>query len=126
VVLAVVDHTAGTLTYCSAGHPPAFLRQADTGRVIRLDDANGPVLGPIPDAAFQDGSIPVRSGDVLVLYTDGLVEGPDMPIPAGIARAERLISDWPASALMDCAALTDKMAPPPRYDDICVLVVRFD
>jgi integral membrane sensor domain MASE1 len=126
VVLAVVDHTAGTLTYSSAGHPPAFLRKAATGRVVRLDDANGPVLGPVTDAAFQDGVIPVDAGDVLVMYTDGLVEGADLPIPAGIAYAEKLVADWPAGALIDCRALTDTLAPPPRADDICVLVVRFD
>ena len=126
VVLAVVDHTAGALTYSSAGHPPAFLRKAATGEVIRLDDANGPVLGPIATATFQDGMVGVDSGDVLVVYTDGLVERLDVSIAAGILNAERLIADWPAEALLDCKAVADTLAPPPRSDDICVLVVRFD
>lgn len=124
-VLAVVDHAAGTLTYCSAGHPPALLRKADTGRVVRLGDANGPVLGPLPDADFVDKVTRVASGDVLVMYTDGLVERPDQPIPAGIAEAERLIADWPADALIDCRSVADQLAPPPRYDDTCMVVVRF-
>ena len=126
VVLAVVDHTAGALTYSSAGHPPAFLRKAATGEVIRLDDANGPVLGPIATATFQDGMVGVDSGDVLVVYTDGLVERPDVSIGAGISNAERLIAEWPPEALIDCKAVADTLAPPPRSDDICVLVVRFD
>ena len=126
VVLAVIDHAARTLTYSSAGHPPGFLRKARTGQVIRLADANGPVLGPIADATFDDGVISVDSGDVLVMYTDGLVERPDLPIGSGISAAERLIADWPAEALMDCKAIADLLAPPPRSDDICVLVVRFD
>ncbi len=126
VVLAVVDHAAGTLTYSSAGHPPAFLRRAATGGVLRLDDANGPVLGPIAHVTFEDRVISVHSGDILVMYTDGLVERSDVPIQAGISHAEQLIAQWPAGALIDCRALTDKIAPPPRSDDTCVLVVRFD
>ena len=94
--------------------------------VIRLDDANGPVLGPIATATFQDGMVGVDSGDVLVVYTDGLVERLDVSIAAGILNAERLIADWPAEALLDCKAVADTLAPPPRSDDICVLVVRFD
>lgn len=126
VVIAVVDHTAGVLTYSSAGHPPAFLRKADSGRVLRLSDANGPLLGPLRTAAYDDGVIRVDSGDVLVMYTDGLVERPGLAVTAGISRAERLIAEWPAAELLDCEALAGKLVPPPRSDDICVLAVRFD
>ncbi len=126
VVLALVDHAAGTLTYSSAGHPPAFLRKADTGRVIRLDDANGVVLGPIADVTYEEGVIRVDSGDVLVMYTDGVVERPDVSIAAGISNAERLIAGRAPGALLDCHALADEIALPPRSDDISLLAVRFD
>ena len=126
MVLAVVDHASGTLTYSSAGHPPAFLRKADTGTVVRLADANGPVLGPVPAAEFRDGVVGVDSGDLLVMYTDGLVERPDMSLAAGISNVEHLLTQAPAGALIDCRAVADELAPAPRSDDICLLAVRFD
>ena len=126
MVLAVVDRETGTLTYSSAGHPPSFLRKADTGRVVRLADANGPVLGPVAAPDFHDGVIHVDSGDVLVMYTDGLVERPDASLATGISNVEQLLGHWSGGAVMDCRAAVDELAPAPRSDDICVLAVRFD
>ncbi|MGI9123624.1 MAG: SpoIIE family protein phosphatase [Mycobacterium sp.] len=126
MVAAVYDHAARTLTYSSAGHPPAFLRKAGTGEVIQLDDATGSVLGPVKSATFTDGIIAVDPGDTLMMYTDGLVERPGLVVSAGIARAARLVAEWPAEELLDCQAITERLVPTPRSDDICVLVVRFD
>lgn len=126
MVAAVYDHTAGSLTYSSAGHPPAFLRKAGTGEVIQLIESNGPVLGPVKSAAYSDSSVRIGSGDYLVMYTDGLVERPGLVVSDGITRAARLIAEWPAEELLDCQAIADRLVPAPRSDDICVLVVRFD
>jgi len=125
MVSAVFDHTSGVLSYSSAGHPPAFLRKAETGEVIQLVDANGPVLGPVKSAHYSDGSIAVGPGDILVMYTDGLVEGPGQVVSDGISRAAHTVAAWPAVKLFDCTALADHLAPAPRSDDVCVLVVRF-
>ena len=125
MVSAVFDHTAGVLTYSSAGHPPAFLRKAETGEVIQLVDVNGPVLGPVNSAHYEDGSIAVGRGDVLVMYTDGLVEGPGLVVSDGISRAAQTVAAWPPEKLLDGKALADHLAPTPRSDDVCVLVVRF-
>ncbi len=126
MVVAVFDHTAGVLTYSSAGHPPAFVRKAETGRVLQLSEANGPLLGPLRAASYEDGVIRLDSGDVLVMYTDGLVERPGLAVSAGISRAEQVIAQLPEAALLDCEALVETLVPPPRSDDICVLAVRFD
>lgn len=126
LVVAVFDTASGMLSYSSAGHPPAFLRKAGTGQVLRLSDANGPVLGPMKDAAYEDGLIRVDSGDVLMMYTDGLVERPGQTVSAGVGQLEKLIAEWAPSALLDCQAVAGALAPPPRSDDICVLAVRFD
>lgn len=125
-VVAVFDHAAGQLTYSSAGHPPAFLRQADSGRVIRLAESAGPVLGPVAGAAFEDAVIRVEPGDALVMYTDGLVERDGVPIWAGIDAMERLLVEWPAGMSLDPQAMAERLVPSPRSDDVCVLVVRFN
>lgn len=126
MVAAVFDRATGSLTYSSAGHPPALLRKAATGEVILLTESNGPVLGPVRRAAYTDTGVRIDSGDILVLYTDGLVERPGLVVSEGIARAARLVAEWPADDVLNCQAIADHLVPAPRLDDVCVLVVRFD
>jgi serine phosphatase RsbU (regulator of sigma subunit)/integral membrane sensor domain MASE1 len=125
MVAAIFDHDSNRLSYCSAGHPPPLLRRSDSGEVIRLSDASGTVLGPFEESAYTESTVQVRPGDVLVMYTDGLVEHHGHNVKAGIAYLEQVVSAWPPEALLDCAALADRVAPSPRSDDICLLVVRF-
>lgn len=126
MAVAMFDPGDGVLNYCAAGHPPPFLRRAATGKVIRLSDAHGPVLGPVEHASYSKGTVQIGPGDILVMYTDGLVERDGMDLETGLARAERIIADWAVDAPIDyCAELEDHLAPRPRADDVCILVVRF-
>jgi len=127
MAVAVFDRGQGSLTYCSAGHPPPLFRRAVTGKVSRLSDAHGPVLGPVPGASYTGGTLRVECGDILVMYTDGLVERHGMDLEAGIDNAERMIADWDPEASVgpSCEVLQDRLAPRPRADDVCVIAVRF-
>jgi sigma-B regulation protein RsbU (phosphoserine phosphatase) len=62
----------GTFIYVNAGHVPPFHLQADGGH--RFLEEGGPVLGPLSDATYERGFVKMRSGDLLVLFTDGIVE----------------------------------------------------
>lgn len=124
-LVAVFDSQSHSLSYSSAGHPPALLRRAETGEVIRLSDARGPVLGPFDDAVYSEVTVPIGSGDILVMYTDGLVEHHETNVQAGIAHLEQAVAQWPPEALLDCEALAGNVAPRPYTDDICLLVARF-
>ena len=70
--LARLDPISGRLDYCSAGHPPAFLLRAN-GKLESLSDG-GLLLGVLPDAAYMSGSVEFDRGDVLLVYSDGLIE----------------------------------------------------
>lgn len=72
LVLAVVDTAAGTLRWCSAGHPPPVLIAAAGGQTM-LEDP-GPPCGAFADATFTENVEPFDDGDLLVLYTDGIIE----------------------------------------------------
>ena len=65
-------------------------------------------------------------GDLLVLYTDGLIERRDQDLDAGFAALIRAADDLagrPAETV--CAALTDRMLPDQEHeDDVCLLVLR--
>lgn len=124
-LVAIFDPDAGTLTYSSAGHPPALLRRAGTGEVIRLSGAQGPVLGPMSDAEYRDSVLVVGRDDVLVMYTDGLVEHDALNLDVGVAHLEQIVASWPPNALLDCESLVGAAAPSPQVDDICLLVARF-
>lgn len=127
MAVAVFDRAEGSLTYCSAGHPPPLFRRAVTGKVSRLSDAHGPVLGPVQGASYTGGTLRVECGDILVMYTDGLVERHGMDLEAGIDNAERMIADWDPEMSVgpSCDVLQDRLAPRPRADDVCVIAVRF-
>jgi phosphoserine phosphatase RsbU/P len=71
----VVDTEEGVLTYANAGHYPPILVRA-CGEVERLA-AGGPVLGVFPDGSYEQGQVAIRTGDRLVLYTDGITEAQD-------------------------------------------------
>jgi serine phosphatase RsbU (regulator of sigma subunit) len=80
-----LDLGDGSFEVRSAGHPPAALRQAGTGRWGVLA-SEGPILGLIPDAVFTVASGRIAHRDALLLYTDGMVEEPRIDIGLGIDR----------------------------------------
>lgn len=125
--VAVLDPATATLSYASAGHPPPLLRRAGTGTVIRLSGAHGPVLGPVERASYSEGRIEVCDGDILVMYTDGLIERRGQDIESGMARVQQLVAQWSGDEVLPpaCRQLTQTLAPPPRDDDVCVVAVRF-
>lgn len=63
----------GLLIYVNAGHPPPFRLRAKDGGVDLLE-AGGAVLGPLAEATYARGFVMLEPGDVIVLYTDGIVE----------------------------------------------------
>ncbi|WP_179468077.1 SpoIIE family protein phosphatase [Mycolicibacterium vinylchloridicum] len=125
--VAVLDPASATLSYASAGHPPPLLRRAATGTVMRLAGAHGPVLGPVERASYSEGHVQVCEGDILVMYTDGLIERRGQDIESGMARVQDLVAEWSGDESLPqaCRELTHTLAPPPRDDDVCVVAVRF-
>ena len=67
-----LNPTTGLLEYCSAGHPPALLLRA-SGQLEALSEG-GLLLGVVPNAAYARGSINLGPGDVLLTYSDGVLE----------------------------------------------------
>jgi HAMP domain-containing protein len=73
--VAVYDPSSGLLTYASAGHNPPFLIRA--GGAVEKLKPEGMLIGVIPDLDLAEGSTALAAGDMLVLYTDGVVEAAD-------------------------------------------------
>ena len=79
--LAVLTPETGVLRYTNAGHnPPLVVRAAPGGSADGTAaelGATGPPLGLLPTALYQAGEVTLGPGDLLVLYTDGIVEAVD-------------------------------------------------
>lgn len=68
----VLDTRSGALRFTNAGHnPPLLVRQ--NGDCVRLEDG-GRVIGAFYDTLYMQGEVELRSGDRLLLFTDGVTE----------------------------------------------------
>lgn len=62
----------GQVVYCNAGLPAPFVLSRNSGSV-RLDQG-GPMLGALPGAKFEKGTMALHPGDTLIAYSDGVTE----------------------------------------------------
>ncbi|WP_035126136.1 SpoIIE family protein phosphatase [Conexibacter woesei] len=82
--VVAIDHDAERVRVVRAGHPPPLLLPGD-GAPRLADGPTGVVLGVV-GARCSEYEVPFRSGDRLVLYTDGLIERPGEIIDDSLAR----------------------------------------
>ncbi|MFF9427997.1 PP2C family protein-serine/threonine phosphatase [Streptomyces sp. NPDC014746] len=113
------------LHWADAGHPAPLLLRG--GGVEPLTtDRRGPLLGALPGYAYETASTRLRPGDLLVLYTDGMVERRGEDVTEGIERLARAV----AAAPRDPQGLIDSLLADPEFtgheDDACVLAIRVD
>jgi phosphoserine phosphatase RsbU/P len=81
--------TGGILIYCNAGHSYPFLLKGNQFHMLKH---GGPVLGPTPDATYKRGYAQIDPGDILCLYSDGMVEAHDKhDREFGLDRMQRIV-----------------------------------
>jgi serine phosphatase RsbU (regulator of sigma subunit) len=66
------DQLAQRLYYINAGHCPPLLVRRNSS-IVALDEG-GTVLGLIPGATYRQASVPIEPGDLLIIFSDGVVE----------------------------------------------------
>jgi sigma-B regulation protein RsbU (phosphoserine phosphatase) len=85
--------TGGILIYCNAGHNFPFVLRAD-GVTTEMLSNGGPVLGPTPDATYMRGFAKLNAGDLLCMYTDGIVEAHNTDDEEfTLERLQKLVAD---------------------------------
>lgn len=131
---AQFDSRSRRLTYVNAGHnPPLLLRAAapaDASDGLEKLTEGGPVIGVIPDCVYQQQAVEVRSGDVLLAYTDGVTE-------AFNAEGDEFGEGRLIEALRESAHLTAEelraevvrrvgawSGAAPQHDDLTVVVMK--
>jgi serine phosphatase RsbU (regulator of sigma subunit)/anti-sigma regulatory factor (Ser/Thr protein kinase) len=109
------------LEYSRAGHLPALLVR--DGQVELLDGAGGALIG-FGDGRRRTARHDLLPGDVLVFYTDGLIERRDRALPDGLAALREVAA---GASAVDAAGIGEellaRLADSPE-DDVAVVVVR--
>jgi phosphoserine phosphatase RsbU/P len=123
----VFDAVMRTLRYVNAGHnPPLVIRGAHS--VARLE-AGGPPVGVFSHSSYEEGTIQLVSGDLFIVYSDGVTEALD---PAGHEWGVEALRNAAIQSSARCAddivaaifASLDEFSRGRQSDDATVLVLR--
>jgi serine phosphatase RsbU (regulator of sigma subunit) len=121
VVCGRYDPRTRVLRWARAGHPPPVLVRGGVAMVQPMPE--GMLLGVDLDAEYEDVALQLRTGDTLLLYTDGLIERRAASISD--ALAEFAAAAVPAGPDVDShAARILAGAASDTGDDACLLAVR--
>jgi sigma-B regulation protein RsbU (phosphoserine phosphatase) len=126
-VFSVYDDRTGVLRYTNAGHlPPLLLRK---GGISRLN-VDGLVVGAFAFASYEESSLQLEEGDVLLLYTDGISEPEnEYGEEFGEERLQTLLRENAGKDAQELAdlivqAVRDWVGQAEQFDDITLLIVK--
>lgn len=125
--LASIPFDGDGMTYCNAGHNPGLILRGDRVEWLK---ATGIPLGAMEDSTYDARDCRLETGDVLVLYSDGVTECPYREDFYGEERLEALVRgcDPGASARSIAEAILADVRRfargPLGADDITVIVAR--
>ena len=124
VLYMIIDAAQGIVTLAGAGHPPPALRDVE-GRVRFLATDHTPPLGVDQHVVPSEAQYPIRSGETVLLFTDGLVERRRESIAVGYERLQRAFESAPAAVEGICDHVLERtIGEQASDDDVALLVVR--
>ncbi|MFI9362263.1 SpoIIE family protein phosphatase [Kitasatospora sp. NPDC053057] len=88
-VCGLYEPATRRLRWARAGHPPPVLLR--DGRARTLPQVGGILLGALDQADYQEDEFVLRTGDTLVMYTDGLIERRDESLQASLSNLMTLV-----------------------------------
>ena len=135
IIYLVIDPKSGEARFARAGHEPPLLARADSDEAAQPLKSSGMALGMVSEELFDevmdDASFKMNSGDVLVLYTDGLTEAANPE--GGEFTAKKLAQTISTLRSRNANDLNDEiiksvesfMGPGNKYgDDLTLLTVK--
>ncbi|WP_406096687.1 PP2C family protein-serine/threonine phosphatase [Kitasatospora purpeofusca] len=113
----------GSLRWARAGHLPPIRLAPGGAEVLPLP--HGVLLGALADAEYEEYTARLVPGDVLLLYTDGLVERRDRPVEESVDQLIRAAGP-PGPDLERYLDLLLELSPADTDDDTCLVAVRIE
>ncbi len=116
------------MSFCNAGHDPPFVFSA-SGEVTRLE-TGGLALGVIDDFPFEQKTLLITPGDVVVIYSDGVPDAVNKSDePFGVERLASVVrkhASEPAIILVEkvVTAVNTHAGDAPQLDDVTLVVIK--
>ncbi len=124
VLVGTVDLGRTEVTLASAGHLPPVMVDSSGGRGGRfLVVPTGPPLG-VASQPFTSATMPFRRGDILVAFTDGLVERRGEDIDQGLQRLAAIAARSTSSVDELVDGLVSELVGTTNADDVAILAIR--
>lgn len=120
VMCALVNPASGTMTWSQAGHlPPLHIRD---GAPRVLQTPFGMVLGASSDAAYGSAVVDLAAGDMVLMYTDGLIEHRGADLGRGLSRLVATVRESCDGDLEQCVEhVMRHLGTPNPQDDTCLI-----
>lgn len=125
------DTVSKWLTYSSAGHSQPLLYRISEGQCQSLD-AEGMIIGIKEDVYFENKSVLLNTGDILLLYTDGVTEAAAADGEMfGSERLGEILSEAHGEPLQNIIDLIYRevisfSGGTPLYDDVSIVAMRVE
>jgi sigma-B regulation protein RsbU (phosphoserine phosphatase) len=129
LLYAILEPDSGEIQYVNAGHMPPIVVRSDDGSVEELR-THGMAMGVLPDIEYEDQEVHLEPGDVLLLYTDGIVEasnaGRQMFGRDRLKEVTRKNRRESAADLAECIsdAVGAFVGDAPQFDDLTLVVAK--
>jgi len=129
VFYGILDISHRGLQYIRAGHNPPLLYRKNSDEFVFLE-GKGTALGVVEDIYLETRHVEMNSGDILLLFTDGVTEAIDhQEEEFGVESLCNLVREHQncsAKEIIDnlCQELEIFVAEEPQFDDITVMVIK--
>jgi serine phosphatase RsbU (regulator of sigma subunit) len=127
------DHAERALHYLNAGHcPPLLVRKTANGFELKQLEEGGTVIGLIAGARYQQATVPIEPGDLLIVFSDGIVESANpRDDEFGEERLAEIVKENFTKGVEEIRARVLRSVEQfasgvPPADDLTLLVVRFE
>lgn len=120
MALLAIDLGSGVVDLANAGHPPLLHVRPDGARYVRH---RTPLLGIAAPPATST-TVRIEHGDVLVMFTDGLVERRERAIGDGLSILASAATEVDADLGRFCDRLLADVAPTHPDDDLAIVAIR--
>ncbi len=132
IFYGILDPALGTLTYSNAGHPPPLLFRARSGAVAGLLGRTGMALGVVDTETWEQATVELGPGDLLLLYSDGITDaqneqgasfGPERMEASARANLGRSAQEIQDGLLAEIRTFTGEAI---QSDDVTLMVLLRD